>query len=128
VESWGWPMPDSDDAPIQESKSKLSKISEYLNHPIMITLVTFLLSGIVATGFAKWLETRGALLASSIRRKLSEQDFTEREREYDKIYVKYNSVLQSQIFRFNEFLNSQYAVFDINNDEISLKLPSRLLH
>jgi hypothetical protein len=150
-------MPNSDDAPIQESKSKLRKISDYLNHPFMIALVTFLLSDIVATGFAKWLDhlsqarelsttlrthatdsikditdifyermTRGALLASAIRRKVSEQDFTERERAYDKIYVKYNSVLQSQIFRFNEFLNSQYAVFDINNDEISLKLPSRL--
>jgi hypothetical protein len=150
-------MPDSDDAPIQESKSKLSKISDYLNHPIMIALVTFLLSGIVATGFTKWLDhlsqarelsttlrthatdsikditdifyermTRGALLASAIRRKVSEQDFTERERAYDRIYVKYDSMLQSQILIFNEFLNSQHTFLDINNDEISLNLPTRL--
>jgi hypothetical protein len=123
----------------------------------MIALITFLLSGIGATAFTKWLDLlsqaresrttlraqatdsikditdilyerriRGDLLASAVKRQAPNNEITERKQAYDKIYVKYNSVLQSDIFRLNEFASSQHKVFDIYKDEISLRLPSRL--
>jgi hypothetical protein len=70
--------------------------------------------------------TRGVLLASSIQRMANMQKFTERKEAYDNIFVKYNSNMQSDIFRLNEFSSSQYPFLGIRNDAVSLLLPSQL--
>jgi hypothetical protein len=126
-------------------------------HPIGASLVAFVLTGILATTFTKWLDnlsqsrelqitlrnratdslkeitdvlyerrTRGELLGSSIRRKAPAAEVQARKAAYDDIYVKYNSNLQSNVFRISEIVSEKFDIDLTSSQDLALRTPSIL--
>ena len=128
----------------QPDRQLWNRVMAVLTHPLGIVFITFLLTGVVATSFAKWLDnlskvrevelaaqqravdsvrnitdllyerrTRGVLLSSSIRRSATLDEIKERKHNYDDVFVRYNSTLQSNMFRIrNIFHTADYTRFE----------------
>jgi hypothetical protein len=128
----------------QRGRQLWNRVMAALTHPLGIVFITFLLTGVVATSFAKWLDnlskahevelaaqqravdsvrnitdllyerrTRGVLLSSSIKRNASFDEIKERKHSYDDVFVRYNSTLQSNMFRIRDiFHTADYTRFE----------------
>jgi hypothetical protein len=133
----------------QPGRQLWNRATAALTHPLGIVFITFLLTGVVATAFAKWLDnlskahevelaaqqravdsvrnitdliyerrTRGVLLSSSIKRNATLDEIKQRKQAYDDVFVRYNSTLQSNMFRIRDiFHTADYTRFEVLLEE-----------
>jgi hypothetical protein len=115
-----------------------------LKHPLFITVITFILTGILATNYQNILAesakkrdievstrqrtadavktitdilyeraVRGSMVVSSLRRHAPIDELRERKKAYDDVFIRYNSEMQSNLFRIREmFGTTDYTDFN----------------
>jgi hypothetical protein len=108
-----------------------------LKHPLFITIITFVFTGVLATNYQNQLSEnakkqdleitnrqraadsvktitdllyervfKGNMVVSSIRRHASLDELKDRKKSYDEVFTRYNSQIQSNLFRIREMLET----------------------